>query len=54
MRLTPEILIKYNDVDYVLQVMADYTGSDASMGPMYEVGDYDKRSKVNDQNKRIL
>lgn len=52
-RLTPEILKKLNDFDYVLQVMADYTGSDASMGPMHDVGDYDKRRKVDDRNKRI-
>ena len=53
MRLTPEILKKLNDFDYVLQVMAYHTGSDASMGPMHDVGDYDKRRKVDDRNKRI-
>jgi hypothetical protein len=39
MRLTLEILKRLNDFDFVLEVMGDYTGTDASLGPMHEIGD---------------
>jgi hypothetical protein len=43
MRLTPEILKKLNDIEYVLEVMGDYTGTDASIGPQHNIGDWRKR-----------
>lgn len=39
MRLTLEILKRLNDFDFVLEVMGDYTGTEASLGPMHEIGD---------------
>jgi hypothetical protein len=53
MRLTPEILKKLNDFDFVLEVMAEYAGSDASIGPIHDVGDYIKRRRIDDRNKNI-
>jgi len=41
-RLTLEILKKLNDIDYVLEVMGDYTGGAASIGPQHDVGDWKK------------
>jgi hypothetical protein len=47
-RLTLPILKKLNDFDYVLEVMGDYTGSEASIGPQHELGDWKKiKDKVN-------
>ena len=43
MRLTPEILKKLNDIEYVLEVTGDYTGTDASTGPRHGLGDWRKR-----------
>jgi hypothetical protein len=43
MRLTPEILKKLNDIEYVLEVTGDYTGTDASIGPRHGLGDWRKR-----------
>lgn len=43
MRLTPEILKKLNDIEYVLEVTGDYTGTDASIGARHELGDWRKR-----------
>jgi hypothetical protein len=43
MRLTPEILKKLNDIEYVLDIMGDYTGTDASTGPRHSAGDWRKR-----------
>jgi hypothetical protein len=40
--LNLEILKKLNDIDYVLEVMADYTGSAASNGPLHDIGDWKK------------
>jgi hypothetical protein len=39
MRLTLEILKRLNDFEYVLEVMGDYTDTDASLGPMHKIGD---------------
>lgn len=39
MRLTPEILKKLNDIEYVLEVTGDYRGTDASGGPRHDLGD---------------
>lgn len=39
MRLTLEILKRLNDFDFVLEVMGDYTDTDASRGPTHEIGD---------------
>jgi hypothetical protein len=36
------ILKKLNDIDYVLEVMGDYTGSGASIGPQHDLGDWKK------------
>jgi hypothetical protein len=41
-RLNLEILKKLNDIDYVLEVMGDYTGSGASIGPQHDLGDWKK------------
>ena len=43
MRLTPEILKKLNDFEHVLEIMGDYTGTDASQGPSHSLGDFRKR-----------
>jgi hypothetical protein len=54
MRLTLEILKKLNDFDYVLGIMGDYTGSNPSMGPRYDIGDFQKRrQEVDDRKKNI-
>jgi hypothetical protein len=46
-RLNLEIL---NDIDYVLEVMADYTGSAASNGPRHDIGDWKKiKDKLNNK-----
>jgi hypothetical protein len=46
-RLNLAILKKLNDIDYVLEVMGDYTGSDASIGPRHDKGDWKKiKNKV--------
>jgi hypothetical protein len=39
-RITLEILKKLNDIDYVQEVMGDYTGSTSSLGPRHERGDW--------------
>lgn len=39
MRLTLEILKKLNHFEYVLEVMGDYTDTEASSGPMHNIGD---------------
>src|SRR4030095_2764948 len=41
-RLNLSILKKLNDIDYVLEVMGDYTGSGASIGPRHDIGDWKK------------
>jgi hypothetical protein len=38
--MTLEILKKLNDIDYVLEVMGDYTGSASSIGARHEKGDW--------------
>jgi hypothetical protein len=54
MRLTLEILKKLNDFDYVLGIMGDYTGSNPSMGPIHDIGDFEKRGQeIDDRNKNI-
>jgi hypothetical protein len=47
-RLTLEMLKKLNDIEYVLDVMGDYTGSAASIGPQHAMGDW-KRKKDNNK-----
>ena len=41
--LTLEILKKLNDIDYVQDVMGDYTGGASSRGPQHEKGDWKRR-----------
>jgi hypothetical protein len=54
MRLTLEILKKLNDFDYVVGIMGDYTGSNPSMGPIHDIGDFQKRrQEIDDRNKNI-
>jgi hypothetical protein len=49
-RLNLDILKKLNDIDYVLEVMGDYTGSGASIGPQHDIGDWKKiKDKVNNK-----
>jgi len=48
--LNLEILKKLNDIDYVLEVMGDYTGSGASIGPQHDIGDWKKmKDKANNK-----
>jgi hypothetical protein len=35
-----EMLKKLNDIDYVLEVMGDYTGGASSIGPRHDKGDW--------------
>lgn len=37
--LNLEILKKLNDIDYVLEVMGDYSGSEASIGPTHDLSE---------------
>jgi len=53
MRLTPEILKKLNDFEHVLEVTGDYTGTDASIGPRHELGDWRKRYQDDGRVKHI-
>ena len=53
MRLTPEILKKLNDFDHVLEIMGDYTGTDASTGPRHALGDFRKRYEDDSREKNI-
>ena len=39
-RMTLEMLKKLNDIDYVLEVMGDYTGGASSIGPQHDKGDW--------------
>jgi hypothetical protein len=39
-RITLEMLKKLNDIDYVLEVMGDYTGGASSIGPRHDKGDW--------------
>lgn len=38
--MTLEMLKKLNDIDYVLEVMGDYTGGASSTGPRHDKGDW--------------
>ena len=42
-RLTLETLKKLNDIEYVLDIMGDYTGGAASIGPQHAMGDWKKK-----------
>jgi hypothetical protein len=53
MRLTPEILKRLNDFDYVLEVMGEYSGSEASIGPLHDKGEVSKRRMMDDRRKNI-
>ena len=53
MRMTPEILKKLNDFDYVLEVMGEYSGSEASIGPLHDKGEVSKRRMMDDRRKSI-
>jgi hypothetical protein len=53
MRITPEILKKLNDFDYVLEVMGEYSGSEASIGPLHDKGEVSKRRMMDDRRKNI-
>jgi hypothetical protein len=39
-RMTLDMLKKLNDIDYVLEVMGDYTGGASSTGPRHDKGDW--------------
>jgi hypothetical protein len=54
MRLRLEILKKLNDFDYVLGIMGDYTGSNPSMGPIHDIGDFQKRCQEIDDRKEYF
>ena len=53
MRMTPEILKKLNDFDYVSEVMGEYSGSEASIGPLHDKGEVSKRRMMDDRTKGI-
>jgi hypothetical protein len=53
MRLTPEILKKLNDFEHVLEITGDYTGTDASIGPTHELGDWRKRYQDDGRTKNM-
>jgi hypothetical protein len=53
MRLTPEILKKLNDFEHVLEIMGDYTGTDASQGPSHSLGDFRKRYQDDSTQKNM-
>ena len=53
MRMTPEILKKLNDFDYVSEVMGEYSGSEASIGPLHDKGEVIKRRMMDDRRKNI-
>lgn len=42
-RLTLETLKKLNDIEYVLDIMGDYTGGASSIGPQHAMGDWKKK-----------
>lgn len=48
-RMTLEILKKLNDIDYVLEVMGDYTGSASSTGARHEKGDWKRIRERSDE-----
>lgn len=48
-RITLEILKKLNDIDYVLEVMGDYTGSASSTGARHEKGDWKRIRERSDE-----
>ena len=48
-RLNLSILKKLNDFEHVLEVMGDYTGSGASIGPQHDLGDWKKIKDKVDQ-----
>jgi len=53
MRLTLQILKRLNDFEHVLEIMGDYTGTDASIGPRHELGDWRKRYRDDSRPKNI-
>ena len=53
MILTPEILKKLNDFEHVLEIMGDYTATDASTGPRHSLGDFRKRYQDDSREKNI-
>ena len=48
-RMTLEILKKLNDIDYVLELMGDYTGSASSIGARNEKGDWKRIRERSDE-----
>jgi hypothetical protein len=54
MRLTLETLKKLNDFEFVVEVMGEYTDTDASLGPMHNIGEAHvartKREHVEESN----
>jgi len=51
MRMTSEILKKLNDFEYVLEIYGEYTGTEASIGPRHELGDFRKRYQDDSRQK---
>jgi hypothetical protein len=54
MRMTPEILKKLNDFEHVLKIYGEYTGTNASIGPKYELGDFRKRYQDDGRIKNLV
>jgi hypothetical protein len=52
MRVTPPILKKLNDFDFVEEIMGEYTGSGPSLGPMHDRGEIGVRRKDDNRLKK--
>ena len=52
MRVTPNILKKLNDSDFVVEVTGDYTGSGPSLGPAHDRGEIVLRRKDDSRIKK--
>jgi hypothetical protein len=52
MRVTPNILKKLNDFDFVKEILGDYTGSDPSLGPTHDRGEIAIKRKDDSRIKK--
>jgi hypothetical protein len=52
MRVTPGILKKLNDFDFVEEIMGEYSGSGPSLGPMHDRGEIGVRRKDDNRVKK--
>jgi hypothetical protein len=52
MRITPDVIKKLNDFDFVEEVMGEYTGSGPSLGPMHDRGEIGVRRRDDSRIKK--